>query len=1201
MFAITRQPRVLVKIVKPPKQTSFTIVSKLIPKTTLGVTFEPLFTSISSAGDQLGAASSPQWYIMSCDDSGIEVNAWDLCHHLVHEGFGVDGLGAAEFAEPDLEQRWLIGKSTEHAFTAARDCRTAANQDATPPLAVVESDANWFRDSEHSELDQARNAIGKPTDRVRIAHLDTGYDPTHETLPQFLRKDLQRNFVDNGTPNDASDSTSGVLTNLGHGCGTLSLLAGGIVNGSPLGGAPFLEVIPIRVANSVVLFKNSAIAQALDYVHGLFQGPATRVHVITMSMGGLASQAWADAVNALYELGVFVVTAAGNNYGNFPTHNIVYPARFNRVVAACGVMANGKAYADLPALIMAGNYGPSSKMETAMAGFTPNTPWARLGCRSTVDHDGRGTSAATPQIAAAAALWIQKHKNEWEQYPEGWMRVEAVRKALFDSAWPANADQEHLGRGLLRANQALAQQPANSKSLKQQPVDSASFPFLRVITGMGLRATPDEHLRMLELEALQIAQRSSEIEKLLPDPEKLETLSATDQQRLIGLLAAAPGASKMLRAVLAARVAPKSSDNRQAVVPQNLSQGDAARLQLAMNPPLRPPLTRKLRVFAYDPLLANDPDLFQVNQTTLEVAWEDKLQPGPVGEYLEVVDIDPATGCGYAPVDLNHPAILSSGGLQPSESDPRFHQQMVYAVAMKTIQHFERALGRVALWSPRFVKYQQNGKSHIERLFVQRLRIYPHALREANSYYSPDKKALLFGYFSASATDPGENLPGGSIFCCLSHDIIAHETTHALLDGLHRYFGEPSNEDVLAFHEAFADIVALFQHFTIPEALCDQIARTRGDLSRQSLLGELALQFGQGIGGHGALRNAIGQIDQVSGQWKPAEPKPTDYQNATEPHDRGAVLVAAIFDAFLDIYNRRSRDLIRLASGGTGVLPDGAITHDLVSRLAREASKTAGHMLNICIRALDYCPPVDIRFGEYLRALITADRDLVPDDPWGYRPAIIQGFRRRGIYPDNVRTLSTNSLCWEEPELPLELEGKPEGILRELRLDWNLRLQRQNADEICRDNCFKVWEWLNTEEVKQADLEALGVFREPHYLPPGFVAGKSVLRPFEVHSVRPARRIGPDGQQRLDLVIEITQSWLPDGEGGDKYRGGCTLIIDLDRHAIRYVLRKRVANPERVQAQAAFRKQLVGSNLAANYLGYSALTREPFAMMHRAF
>src|SRR5216117_1580528 len=120
---------------------------------------------------------------------------------------------------------------------------------------------------------------------------------------------------------------------------------------------------------------------------------------------------------------------------------------------------------------------------------------------------------------------------------------------------------------------------------------------------------------------------------------------------------------------------------------------------------------------------------------------------------------------------------------------------MVYAVAMTTITNFEKALGRKALWAPR------KGQKNKPEQFVRRLRVYPHALREANAYYSPEKKALLFGYFPASAVDPGRNLPGGTVFACLSHDIIAHETTHALLDGMHRRFIEPSNPDTLALHE----------------------------------------------------------------------------------------------------------------------------------------------------------------------------------------------------------------------------------------------------------------------------------------------------------------------------------------------------------------------------------------------------------------
>ena len=107
-------------------------------------------------------------------------------------------------------------------------------------------------------------------------------------------------------------------------------------------------------------------------------------------------------------------------------------------------------------------------------------------------------------------------------------------------------------------------------------------------------------------------------------------------------------------------------------------------------------------------------------------------------------------------MDLNDPHLLAQDGLDPSESNPQFHQQMVYAVAMRTIRTFERALGRLALWSPRLRRCLRRDRTGAwqEEEYVQRLRIYPHALREPNAYYSPAKKALLFGYFPA----PG---PGG--------------------------------------------------------------------------------------------------------------------------------------------------------------------------------------------------------------------------------------------------------------------------------------------------------------------------------------------------------------------------------------------------------------------------------------------------------
>src|SRR5258708_32628185 len=434
-------------------------------------TVTPLFKSIAPPKTPgAAAAAAATWQILTPPPGFAGENAWDVCHSLLQQGFGVAGVPAPEFAEPDLEQQWITGSDAELGMAMSRSCDSVNSQRDEFPH--ITANPYWFRDPAHSQFDDAIAALGGPqvASKVRIAHFDTGYDPDHHALPKRLRADIARNFVDGGDPNDATDRTSGLLANLGHGPGTLSILAGaGQPGQSLLGGAPFAEVVPVRVANRVVLFKNSAIAQAFDYVHSLNTTGANRVDGITMSMGGPVSQAWAEAVNAVYEQGVFIVTAAGNNFGNLPTRNIVFPARFGRVVAACGVMADGKPYADLEIRLMAGNYGPEPKMKTAIAAPTPNVPRARWGCSGIIDFDGQRTSAATPQVAPPAPLWLQRNRAAVDAYPKGWMRVEAIRSALFGSAKENAQESKRLGRGELRAHEALAQAPAAPSPLQQTP------------------------------------------------------------------------------------------------------------------------------------------------------------------------------------------------------------------------------------------------------------------------------------------------------------------------------------------------------------------------------------------------------------------------------------------------------------------------------------------------------------------------------------------------------------------------------------------------------------------------------------------------------------------------------------------------------------------------------------------------------------
>ncbi len=648
------------------------------------------------------------------------------------------------------------------------------------------------------------------------------------------------------------------------------------------------------------------------------------------------------------------------------------------------------------------------------------------------------------------------------------------------------------------------------------------------------------------------------------------------------------------------------------------------------------PAFRRLRGYAFDPSLSTQMDTALVNEVIFKVPWEDDadrirreqlqlglsdqpdpeagLHPGPIGEYVEVIDVDPASNCWYAPVNLNSPLVLAQDGLNPSEGNPQFHQQMVYAVAMTTIRNFERALGRFALWSPRLVR--NTAGEVTEAQFIRRLRVYPHGLRAANAYYSPEKKALLFGYFPAGGGD-SDHLPGGMVFTCLSHDIIAHETTHALLDGMHDRYLEPTHVDVLAFHEAIADIVALFQHFSFPEVLRHEIGKSRGNLGVENKLVQLAQEFGHAIGKHGALRDAIGDRNEKTGEWRVAKPDPDRYRTTTEPHARGAILVAAVFNAFLAIYQRRSEDLLRIGSGGTGVLPQGELHPDLVNRLAGEASKAASHVLQMCMRALDYCPPLDITFGDFFRAVITADSDLVPDDDLGYRVAFIEAFRRWGIYPRDVRTLSVDSLRWPLATRGLDDSRRIQSLASSLRkkmssLDlpgttrktyWERSIALRAAVHELVPQIAEELQFLSGQRARADGGPFCLKLLDPR--PPGMSIGASGGPRFEVHAVRAAQRVGPDGDSLNQAIVTITQKRIIQvvGDRSFKYRGGATLIFNLETLNLEYVIGKSIDDDEndpesRLARRLAYLRN--GNVGTATYIYDDPLSagEEPFARLH---
>lgn len=1155
------------------------ILVKMVPAHALAATesranLRPLFESQSSR-ESFGLMSEPAWFLADLPDGGP--TPWDVAHSQIADQLGVDE-SAIVFAEPDIEHDIYDpprGKvESGKAFAADSNC-TPVGQDDGGRRKKGDGIA-WHLNDNYSQLGSARDAVQFSAPRTRIAHIDTGYDRDHIARPEDARimGNLERNFAEGDNQYDANDPNRGRAfpDNSGHGTGTIGILAGRQVaefNDIYLGGAPHADIVPLRISNSVVMFRTSAFARALDYA------VQAGCDVVSISMGGLPAGAWNDAVNNAYERGVCIAAASGNSMGGIPTHNVVYPARYKRTIAVCGAMANHKSYYDLAISVLEGSWGPDNCMEAAISAFTPNIPWAMYGCRDKIRHNGEGTSSATPQVAAAVALWYEKYKNSLFR---DWRRVEAVRHALFSTARDKNSDPKRLGQGILQAAAALNVAPI--KNPKKTPAESDSFAFFRVLTGLGITTTPPREV-MFNLELTQRWLLNKDLQEIIPDPQLRQALddepsaanavSNDDLRKFMEAAIEDKAASLRLRKHLADRYSLVFGKSVPGAPPDVITPPEAA-----CNPNVKipdPPF-RRIRTYAVDPSFSTQLNTFESNEVVLALKWE-KLEPGPSGEYLEVVDTD-VTGQHYPPVDLDDPRLLIQDGWSPSEGNPAFHQQMVYAVAMKTIEYFEQALGRPVIW-----RHEINPKDEFDdSLYRQKLRIRPHALHQANAFYSPGQIELLFGYFEVSKTNFGNYMPGSKVFTCLSHDIVAHETTHAILDGMQRRFNEPTNPDVLAFHEGFADIVALMQHFTITQILENEIKRTRGQLETQSILGSLAVQFGLAMGKRGALREAIGSIDD-NGEWQRLKPDPAEYQNQLAPHSRGAILVAAVFDAFLAIYKTRTADLLRLYQGA-GQSAD-SIHPDLVKRLAEEANVSARHILNMCIRALDYVPPVDITFGEYLRGLITADYDLVKNDKYNYRVAFVESFRSRGIFPKNIDTLSVDTLRWEG--VSINPTPEYEDVVTELKK--------------YADACFYISDRKTLFEETRKKRKALKRGLNKIFKNSKDFAARLGLDPklnFEVHELRRSMRISPDGKFVPQIVMSLTQTRNDLLIGDEAFRGGSTIIVDLSKPAVQYAIAKRINSKSRQASTKVFLKDMKGDPLKALLIAPDK--KEPFAALH---
>ncbi len=487
---------------------------------------------------------------------------WDAAHQYRQK------TGYKGFAEPNIINSLYENYVDNSLITKSIEGPYLQNWPSPPE---IENSIIWHLLDDFSQLRKAKERVWNKVQKdrcIKIAHIDTGYQPNHPGLPKFMTKGVSFLKDENKAP--AIDVTKGSFQEQdGHGTATMSILAGkkisinhnGITFNDELGAIPFAEIIPIRICDTVALIRSQNFVKAIDYAIDI------GCEVITMSMAGAPTNQWANAINRAYEAGVTVVTAAGNSWNREAKRLLpkktLYPARWERVISATGVTANHLPYVFKAQIIakteggetMQGNFGPKKVMDSSIAAYTPNTIWATMNqSKDNIFYrlDGGGTSSSTPQIAAAAALWLSFHREKIESNldpAEKWKKVEAVKYALFNSADKSYEKyKKYYGQGILKANDSLDVFP-NWDILKKSKKAKCSLNGILDLLGIMLRLKGDQNRskeEMYSTEILQLLHMEPSLHAYLNIDEE-ETWSSKQKREIIEKLIGLENTSNSLK------------------------------------------------------------------------------------------------------------------------------------------------------------------------------------------------------------------------------------------------------------------------------------------------------------------------------------------------------------------------------------------------------------------------------------------------------------------------------------------------------------------------------------------------------------------------------------------------------------------------------------------------------------------------------
>lgn len=342
------------------------------------------------------------------------------------------------------------------------------------------------------------------------------------------------------------------------------------------------------------------------------------------------------------------------------------------------------------------------------------------------------------------------------------------------------------------------------------------------------------------------------------------------------------------------------------------------------------------------------------------IAGEGGFYDGPISPRVAVLDFEPDSGTLRSGV----PCVVPEKTTQPFTygfdddpapeiiSTPSSIAASVFGTVHRTMAKFEEAdiLGRRVAWA--FPGPQ--------------ILVVPRAGEWENAFYERDSRSLQFFYFPHRET-------GARVHTALSEDIVAHESTHAILDGIAPDLYGALSPESLALHEAVADLGALSIALGTRTLQNRFLAATDGDLSKWDRFRGLAQSFAEGTARGSVFLRDLGNkltMEEVG---------------ATEPHEMSQVLTGAMYALWQHLYESARVRETRAYPGLSAVQAAGHVlwrTREIYERMA--------------FRALDYLPPGEATFADYARAVLAADQAGHPKSD-GPRKFLKQQFVARRI------------------------------------------------------------------------------------------------------------------------------------------------------------------------------------------------------------